>query len=711
MEAKAALEARALALAEEAARANARAAKLEADVTEHARVLELERVELAKERDAHAATRNALRANALAASRREAALAFSLDVQANKAKETRREGEEVSRKRAGPSPDGGLATSRGGVAEGEKNARDGGGAKRLEAATTRTEATTQTESRGRAVTLDDDAAAHQRECASMIERDAGSTERGLEGLEGDLETRASARAASASDSPRGESPGEEASVSSVSVSVSSSRETREDPAQNDTPAATLAVELKGVRRAHAAATRTCASLRAALDAAEQRAATLELEADRNRAASVAWCARDAVRAAASDALESLLEAAAADAARFRAECEAARADARRLEGAAAERDAAERGRERERRRRADAEAALAEARAAARDALAREPARAGEVLGHASAREDALRARDGALERAAALETLLEAERACAAEARAAAAAAETARDVADGRAREAEGRAVRAETHASVMETRSAKSSADAASRVAALESELADARAASGTARRELASARVTARAAADAAEARARDARSETQALTERVSRVIAERDVSIRDAASLEGSLEETKRALETTTRETRDAARARFEEATSAAATASAKHAFALSFIFSTQLVRLQAVAKRARGAWRVSRAVAKRARDATADAQARVARLERKAASLESALGEARSRTEREIEKRASLVERGEEAERVSRLRVAYARECERRLAVTEAEKIRLARALEALGGGKALETRRAARG
>ena len=196
MEAKAALEARALALAEEAARANARAAKLEADVTEHARVLELERVELAKERDAHAATRNALRANALAASRREAALAFSLDVQANKAKETRREGEEVSRKRAGPSPDGGLATSRGGVAEGEKNARDGGGAKRLEAATTRTEATTQTESRGRAVTLDDDAAAHQRECASMIERDAGSTERGLEGLEGDLETRASARAAS-----------------------------------------------------------------------------------------------------------------------------------------------------------------------------------------------------------------------------------------------------------------------------------------------------------------------------------------------------------------------------------------------------------------------------------------------------------------------------------------------------------------------------------
>jgi len=84
MEAKAALEARALALAEETARANARVAKLEADVAEHARVLELERTELRKERDAHDATRNALRTNAMAASRREAALTFSLDVQKQK---------------------------------------------------------------------------------------------------------------------------------------------------------------------------------------------------------------------------------------------------------------------------------------------------------------------------------------------------------------------------------------------------------------------------------------------------------------------------------------------------------------------------------------------------------------------------------------------------------------------------------------------------
>ena len=88
-----------------------------------------------------------------------------------------------------------------------------------------------------------------------------------------------------------------------------------------------------------------------------------------------------------------------------------------------------------------------------------------------------------------------------------------------------------------------------------------------------------------------------------------------------------------------------------------------------------------------------------------------LARLEAEVASLEDALRETKSRTRHEIERVASLVERGEEAERVSRLRVAYARECERRLTVATAEKIRLARALEALGGKDALETRRATRG
>ena len=68
-------------------------------------------------------------------------------------------------------------------------------------------------------------------------------------------------------------------------------------------------------------------------------------------------------------------------------------------------------------------------------------------------------------------------------------------------------------------------------------------------------------------------------------------------------------------------------------------------------------------------------------------------------AALASTLRETRARSEQDAVRRASLIKKSEDAERVSRLRVAYARECERRLAVAEAEKIRLTRALDARGG------------
>ena len=202
-------------------------------------------------------------------------------------------------------------------------------------------------------------------------------------------------------------------------------------------------------------------------------------------------------------------------------------------------------------------------------------------------------------------------------------------------------------------------------------------------------------------------------ERDRLNERLSDVVAERDRSVRDAGAKTNALEETRRALELETT-TRDAVarRARREQTeTRLAATAMAARAFALSAAFGAQMTRSRAVAKRARFESRVSRANARRARDASRGAEARVARLEAEVASLEDALRETKSRTRHEIERVASLVERGEEAERVSRLRVAYARECERRLTVATAEKIRLARALEALGGKDALETRRATRG
>ena len=123
---------------------------------------------------------------------------------------------------------------------------------------------------------------------------------------------------------------------------------------------------------------------------------------------------------------------------------------------------------------------------------ARASPRAGEARGHASAREDALRARDAALERAAALETLLEA--GVRAPPVAAAAASETARDVADG-AREAEGRAAR-ERRADALEADLKTSSADSANRVAGLSRTHRRARGV-WVAQRELVSARAAARA----------------------------------------------------------------------------------------------------------------------------------------------------------------------------------------------------------------------
>lgn len=689
MEAKAALEARALALAEETARANARVAKLEKDVAEHARVLELERTELCKERDAHAATRNVLRTNAMAASRREAALTFSLDVQKQKAKEKK------ARAIAVPADGNGKSFLR--------DAREGRPSKERkekgEKSENRDDATTQTET-------DFFAIGRTQTSAQTSSYEPFGATSGLD----DESTKTRNHVADSEASQKLDE------TQDAGSSETDDGEERETLATKNT-VKTLTVELAGVRRAHAAATTTSASLRAALDTAEARVATLELETERNRAETIAGCARDAVRAAATDALESLLEDAAADAARFREAFEAAQADARRLENAVVARDAAEAGREKERRKRADAEAALAEARAVAREARAREPARAGEARGHASAREDALRARDAALERAAALETLLEAEHARASEAGAAAAASETARDVADGRAREAEGRAARAETLADALEADLKTSSADSANRVAGLESDLSAALAASGVAQRELVSARAAVRAAADAAEARAREtetlfdeARAERDALAERVASAVAERDGSVRDAEETRRSREEATRALETMTRiaETR---RARLEEASDTAATVFVARAFALSAFFSMQrLAELQTVKTEAENARDDARDAESRAEGLKAD----VRRLEAKAVSLETALRETSFVTERVTVQCASLAEqakKGEEAERVSRLRVAYARECERRLAVAAAEKIRLARALDALGGEDALETRRAAAG
>lgn len=643
MEAKAALEARALELAEETARANARVATLEADVAEQTRVLELERRELEKERDAHGKTRDALRAFATAASGREAALTFSLDVQRQRARSASEENEKARAKAK-------RAASRVFVSRGTSTAG--------------------------------------------AEKDA-------------REDTADEKKATPSRSAAGSQPPREQREQQEQREHERERERREKK-NNETETgliSRLTLDLAGVRRAHAAATTTSANLRAALDAAETRCLRLAAEATRSRAETVSLCSRDAVRSAAMDALESLLEDARADAARFREAFEAAQADATRtrtrLEDAEKARDDARARYQREKQKRTEAEAALAEARAVVRDALAREPARAGEAMGHASAREDALRARDEALERAAALETRLEETSSRAENFLRLKTAAESSFRVADERARDAEARAASSETRARSLESSLRLAEVTHQRRVAALETDAKETRAATEASRAKLESAEKRADAAAvekEETETSLRDALSECVALRERAAILTRERDRSMRDAEETRARLEETvkKSALAKSSREKKVAESRR-------AADAYAARALSLFFLSCAQRLRMEKDTASVRVELRDAKTRSLELSGDLREVKNDVARLRWRNASLETTLRETKksltARSEQDAVRCASLIKKSEDAERVSRLRVAYARECERRLAVAEAEKIRLTRALDARGG------------
>ena len=109
-------------------------------------------------------------------------------------------------------------------------------------------------------------------------------------------------------------------------------------------------------------------------------------------------------------------------------------------------------------------------------------------MGHASAREDALRARDEALERAAALETRLEETSSRCSNFETERTAAQSSFRVADGRARDAEARAASSETRARSLEASLRSSEGEHARRVAALEADAKDARAATEASRAKL-------------------------------------------------------------------------------------------------------------------------------------------------------------------------------------------------------------------------------
>lgn len=232
---------------------------------------------------------------------------------------------------------------------------------------------------------------------------------------------------------------------------------------------------------------------------------------------------------------------------------------------------------------------------------------------------------------------------------------------------------------------------------RVAALETDAKETRAATEASRAELESAEKRADAAAvekEETETSLRDALSECVALRERAAILTRERDRSMRDAEETRARLEETvkKSALAKSSREKKVAESRR-------AADAYAARALSLFFLSCAQRLRMEKDTASVRVELRDAKTRSLELSGDLREVKDDVARLRSRNASLETTLRETRARSEQDAVRRASLIKKSEDAERVSRLRVAYARECERRLAVAEAEKIRLTRALDARGG------------
>jgi septal ring factor EnvC (AmiA/AmiB activator) len=168
--------------------------------------------------------------------------------------------------------------------------------------------------------------------------------------------------------------------------------------------------------------------------------------------------------------------------------------------------------------------------------------------------------------------------------------------------------------------------------------------------------------------------------------------------MRDAEETKAKLEETVKTL-AATKELADERRSRFASESKRAAENFAACAFSLCAFFRVSLYQMERDTESVRVELRDTKTRFFKLSGDLRACKDDVARLQSRNASLETKLRETKKRSEQDAVLCASLVQQSEDAERVSRLRVAYARECERRLAVTEAEKIRLTRALDARGG------------
>ena len=365
-EAKAKLEAKALTLAEETMKANARISKLESDLQENARLLELESRALETERDAHFATRQAMREAAGSSARREAALTFTADVAKAELKTAREDARRLK--------------------------------KQVRATT----------------------------CASVATETAPPAETHDAAKETDEAT--------------------QQGTSAKQVNVD-----------------TLQMELAGAHRTHDAAISTATSLRLLrllrllLDKSEKALCSSQNELETEQAEQSQRVAKEAIEFVVLSALETVLYNTQNDSKRLQVALEEKETEVEALTMEARDRDALSRHVKSLLTKQKETEVKLRDAQDMARRVLAKVPTREGEARGHTASREDALRARDDALEQLAGAERRCdtETERALALERRVTAAEDEAGAAVA--KAKPFASRAIEAKARASAAETREA--------------------------------------------------------------------------------------------------------------------------------------------------------------------------------------------------------------------------------------------------------------
>ena len=362
-EAKAKLKAKALTLAEETMKANARITKLESDLQENARLLELESRALETETDAHFATRQAMREAAGSSARREAALTFTADVAKAELKTAREDARRLK--------------------------------KQVRATT----------------------------CASVATETAPPAETHDAAKETDEAT--------------------QQGTSAKQVNVD-----------------TLQMELAGAHRTHDAAISTATSLRLLrllLDKSEKALCSSQNELETEQAEQSQRVAKEAIEFVVLSALETVLYNTQNDSKRLQVALEEKETEVEALTMEARDRDALSRHVKSLLTKQKETEVKLRDAQDMAHRVLAKVPTREGEARGHTASREDALRARDDALEQLAGAERRCdtETERALALERRVTAAEDEAGAAVA--KAKPFASRAIEAKARASEAETREA--------------------------------------------------------------------------------------------------------------------------------------------------------------------------------------------------------------------------------------------------------------